>query len=66
MAAKKMSFALDEDLVAWVGFARNLEQTSANAYINNAIRRDMEAADEKTVRAYQATLEARAALEEGE
>ena len=64
--AKKMSFALDDDLVAWVGFARNLEDTSANAYINNAIRRDMEAADAKTMAAYKATLEAREALKEAE
>ena len=64
--AKKMSFALDDDLVAWVGFARNLEDTSANAYINNAIRRDMEAADDKTMAAYKATLEAREALREAE
>ena len=64
--AKKMSFALDDDLVTWVGFARNLEDTSANAYINNAIRRDMEAADAKTMAAYKATLEAREALREAE
>lgn len=64
--AKKMSFALDDDLVAWVGFARSLEDTSANAYINNAIRRDMEAADAKTMAAYKATLEAREALREAE
>ena len=56
---KKMNLNLDADLVAWVSFAAGLGDTSATAYINDAIRRDRDSAQAKTAAAYQAFLEAR-------
>lgn len=56
---KKMNLSLDADLVPWVSFAAGLKDTSATAYINEAIRRDMEDASETTAAAFQAFLKAR-------
>ena len=59
MAAKKITLNLDADLVAWVSFAAGLKDMSQTAYINDAIRRDMENADADKAAAYQAFLKAR-------
>ena len=56
---KKMNLNLDADLVAWVSFAAGLRDTSATAYINDAIRRDRDNAAEATKTAYSAFLAAR-------
>lgn len=57
--AKKITMNLDADLVAWVSFAAGLKDMSQTAYINDAIRRDMEGADKAKAEAYKAFLKAR-------
>lgn len=57
--AKKINLNLDADLVAWVSFASGLRDTSQTAYINDAIRRDRDNANEDTAKAFQAFLKAR-------
>lgn len=56
---KKINLNLDADLIAWVSFAAGLKDLSQTAYINDAIRRDRDNANEQTAKAYQAFLEAR-------
>lgn len=56
---KKINLNLDADLVAWVSFAAGLRDTSQTAYINDAIRRDRDNANEDTAKAFQAFLKAR-------
>lgn len=56
---KKINLNLDADLVAWVSFAAGLKDMSQTGYINDAIRRDMDNANEATAKAFQAFLEAR-------
>ncbi len=56
---KKINLNLDADLVAWVSFAAGLKDLSQTAYINDAIRRDRDSANEQTAKAYRAFLEAR-------
>lgn len=56
---KKLNLALDADLVAWVSFAAGLKDQSQTAYINDAIRRDRDSANDQVAKAYQAFLEAR-------
>ncbi len=56
---KKINLNLDADLIAWVSFAAGLKDLSQTAYINDAIRRDRDNANEATAKAFQAFLEAR-------
>ena len=56
---KKINLSLDADPVAWVSFAAGLRDTSQTAYINDAIRRDRDGANEDTAKAFQAFLKAR-------
>ena len=58
---KKLNLALEADLVPWVSFAAGLRDTSATAYINDAIRLDRDNAPDAVKAAYQAFLEARGA-----
>lgn len=56
---KKINLNLDADLIAWVSFAAGLKDLSQTGYINDAIRRDRDNANESTAKAFQAFLEAR-------
>ena len=56
---KKLNLSLDADIVAWVSFAAGLRDMSQTAYINDAIRRDRDSANDATRRAFEAFLEAR-------
>jgi hypothetical protein len=56
---KKLNLSLDADIVAWVSFAAGLRDMSQTAYINDAIRRDRDNANDATQRAFEAFLEAR-------
>lgn len=56
---KKINLNLDADLIAWVSFAAGLKDLSQTAYINDAVRRDRDNANEATAKAFQAFLEAR-------
>lgn len=56
---KKINLNLDADLIAWVSFAAGLKDLSQTAYINDAIRRDRDNANEATAKAYRAFLAAR-------
>ena len=56
---KKINLNLDADLIAWVSFAAGLKDLSQTGYINDAIRRDRDNANEATTQAYKAFLAAR-------
>lgn len=56
---KKLNLNLHADLVAWVSFAAGLKDMSLTEYINDAIRRDRDGANEATRKAYEAFLAAR-------
>lgn len=56
---KKINLNLDADLIAWVSFAAGLKDLSQTAYINDAIRRDRDNANEPTQAAFKAFLAAR-------
>lgn len=56
---KKINLNLDTDLIAWVSFAAGLRDLSQTAYINEAVRRDRDNANEATAKAFQAFLDAR-------
>ena len=58
---KRITFALDADLVDWVSFAAGLCDTSHVGYINDAVRRDMEAATPEAAEAFGAFVKARQA-----
>lgn len=57
--AIKISLALEDELRPWVDFAAGLEGTSVTAYINGAVRRDMNEAPQEVAEAYEAFKKAR-------
>ncbi len=59
MQEKRLNLAIDADLVAWVEFMAALSGTSMNAYINEAVRHDLEGAPQGTKEAYEAFIKAR-------
>lgn len=65
MESKKLSFALEGDLIAWTSYAASLDDSSVTAYINAAIRKDMEGADETVKAGFLAYQKAREAKEAG-
>ena len=56
---KIINVALDADLVPWVSYASGLKDTSATAYINDAIRRDRDSASDAMAEGYKAFIKAR-------
>lgn len=50
--SRKVLVSLDADLVPWVEFSKTLHRSGITGYVNAAIRRDMEAADEDRRTAY--------------
>lgn len=58
-AAKKMNIAVDADLVPWMAYASGLRDISLTAYINDAMRRDRDAATGDVREGYGAFLRAR-------
>lgn len=56
---KKMNIAIRGDLLPWVEYAAALNSTSVTAYINDAIERDMEGAEEAVKENYRGFLKAR-------
>lgn len=61
---KRMSLAIDADLVAWTDYAASVEGASTTGYVNRLIRQDMEAAPAPMVDGYLAFMAARAARAE--
>lgn len=61
MSEKKLNLTIEADNVAWIEFCAALYGTSMNAYINNAIKADREAAIGDVATAYEAFLAARGA-----
>lgn len=57
--AKKMNIAVDADLVPWMAYASGLKDISLTAYINDAMRRDRDAATGDVKSGYDAFLKAR-------
>lgn len=57
---KRMSLAIDADLVAWTDYAASVEGASTTGYVNRLIRRDMEAAEGALLEGYRGFLAARA------
>lgn len=57
---KRMSLAIDADLVAWCDYAAGIESTNLTGYINNTIRRDKEAASAAVLEGFKAFETARA------
>lgn len=56
---KKLNLNLDADLVAWCSYVAGLRDTSVTAYINDAVRRDRDAATGAVAEGYGKFLEAR-------
>lgn len=56
---KKYTLGIRLGLVPWIQFAAGLHGCSQTEYINVAIERDLESADEDTKAAYAAFLKAR-------
>lgn len=59
MNEKKLNLTIEAENVAWVEFMAALSGTSMNAYINEAIRHDLEGAPQGTKEAYEAFIAAR-------
>ena len=57
--AKKMNIAVDADLVPWMAYASGLKDISLTAYINDAMRRDRDAATGDVRGGYDAFVRAR-------
>jgi hypothetical protein len=56
---KKVTFALDGELVPWISYAGGLKDMTLTAYINDALRRDRDNASENVRDGYAAFLKAR-------
>lgn len=56
---KRMSLAIDADLVAWCDYAAGIGSTNITGYINNTIRRDKDGADGALLEGYRAFMAAR-------
>ncbi len=56
---KKLNLNLDGDLVAWCSYVAGLRDTSVTAYINDAVRRDRDAARGAVRDGYEKFLAAR-------
>lgn len=61
-AAARITLSIDEDLRAWIPWAASLEGETATAYINAAVRKDMDGAPDEVKAAFAAFLDARKAL----
>lgn len=57
---KRMSLAIDVDLIAWTDYAASVEGTTTTGYVNRLLRQDMEAASGKMLEGYHAFVAARA------
>lgn len=60
----KFNLAIRSDLMPWVSYASGLRDMSMTEYINDAIRRDREAAAGAVLEGFKAFLEARKAEDE--
>lgn len=59
---KKLNLNLDADLVAWCSYMAGLRDASVTAYINDALRRDRDAATGEVAEGYARFVAAREAL----
>lgn len=57
---KRMSLAIEPDLVPWLDYMAGLESTNTTGHINRIIRREMEAAGGALLEGYNAFMAARA------
>ncbi len=58
-ATKKITFALDAELVPWISYAGGLRDMTLTAYINDALERDRDNASQNVKDGYAAFLKAR-------
>ena len=63
---KRLSLAIDADLVAWTDYAASVEGTSTTGYLNRLVRQDMAAASGRMLEGYHAFMAARAEAGTGE
>lgn len=61
-AVRRLNLDMPADVAAWVSFAAGMRDTSKIGYVNDVLRRDMEAAPEAVKDAYKAFLAAREAI----
>ena len=61
-AVRRLNLDMPEDVAAWVAYMAGLRDTSKIGYVNDILRRDMEAAPEAVKDAYKAFLAAREAI----
>lgn len=62
MTKERMSLAIDSELRTWLDFMAGINGTSATAYINRLIHRDMEGAKPEVSEAFEAFTRAQLAL----
>lgn len=56
---KKLNLTIRGDLIPWISYAAGLRDTSMTQYINDAVERDRDGADEATAEGYRAFMRAR-------
>lgn len=56
---KKMTLAIKPDLVPWISYAAGLKDMTVTAYINDALARDRDGANQDVREGYEAFLKAR-------
>ena len=61
-AVRRLNLDMPEDVAAWVSFMAGMRDTSKIGYVNDVLRRDMDAAPEAVKDAYKAFLAAREAV----
>ena len=61
-AVRRLNLDMPEDVAAWVAYMAGLRDTSKIGYVNDVLRRDMEAAPAPVIAAYKAFLAAREAI----
>lgn len=61
-AVRRLNLDMPEETAAWVAYMAGLLDTSKIGYVNDVLRRDMEAAPEAVKDAYKAFLAAREAI----
>ena len=54
-----MSLSMDDDVAVWVSYVSGLKDVSMNTYVNQVIRRDMEASTPAVAKGFEAFKEAR-------
>lgn len=59
LSTKRMSLSVDGEVGVWMAYIAGLKDISMNTYVNQVIRRDMEAATPPVAKGFEAFKEAR-------